>query len=225
MRSLRRRPRPTATRLDCQRRRNRRGHCGRAVFGRLPYGLHPVAIAGTHDGKGYWIATATGRVFALGDAIHRGDASSQRLSAPIAGMAITASGNGYWLVAATTAASSPLATRATTARLGRPAPQRPVVGMAASAHGYWLVVRDGGVFAFGDAAISRLARWPALERRGRGHLRDGGAAIDSWVPTVASSPSGGRRSSEVSPVSRTLLRRQLSRPRTAIGSRPLTARS
>ena len=75
------------------------GTAGAPVIGRLPYGLHPVAIAGTRDGKGYWVATASGRVFAFGDAVHRGDESAQRLSAPIAGMAITASGNGYWLVA------------------------------------------------------------------------------------------------------------------------------
>ncbi len=126
------------------------GTAGAPVFGRLQYGLHPVAIAGTRDGKGYWIATATGRVFAFGDAVRHGDASSHPLSAPIAGMAITASGNGYWLVARDGGVFT-FGDAHYYGSLGGLRLNGPIVGMAASAHGYWLAARDGGVFAFGDA--------------------------------------------------------------------------
>ena len=37
--------------------------------------------------------------------------------------------------------------------------------------GYWLVAADGGVFAFGDAALLRLDRRPPLERADRRHRR------------------------------------------------------
>ena len=52
-----------------------------------------------------------------------------------------------------TAASSPSATRSSTARPAALHLNKPIVGMAATPDGggYWLVASDGGIFSFGDA--------------------------------------------------------------------------
>ena len=63
-----------------------------------------------------------GGVFTYGEPTFDGSAGSLVLDAPIAGMAATGDGGGYWLVAAT-AGSSPTAMPATSARsAGRPCP-------------------------------------------------------------------------------------------------------
>ena len=84
--------------------------------------------------------------------------------------------DGYWLVAADGGVFS-FGAAAFHGSMGGQAPQRPVVGMAATPDGggYWLVAADGGVFSFGDAAST--ARWAAgPERPGRRHgsAPDGG---------------------------------------------------
>ena len=62
-----------------------------------------------------------------------------------------------------TAASSPSAAPASTDRWAASHLNRPIVGMAATpdGKGYWLVASDGGIFAFGDAALLRLDGWSA----------------------------------------------------------------
>ena len=74
-----------------------------------------VGMAATPDGRGYWLVSADGGVFAFGDAGYYGSAGRVHLSKPIVGIAITPDGRGYWLLPAT-AASSPSATPASTAR-------------------------------------------------------------------------------------------------------------
>jgi len=88
---------------------------------------HVVACATTPNGKGIWLVTNYGRVYAEGTAVSYGDMRSQygicgilgtpalpyggvptsgqkcsirELNAPIVGIASTPNGNGYWLVAA-----------------------------------------------------------------------------------------------------------------------------
>ena len=73
------------------------------------------------------------------------------LNAPIVGMAPTASGKGYWLVAddgGIFGFNAPFF-----GSLGAMHLNSPIVGMAATptGRGYWLVAGDGGVFTFGDA--------------------------------------------------------------------------
>jgi len=81
-----------------------------------------------------------------------GSASGQALAAPIVGMAGTASGRGYWLVAS----DGGIFAFGDAGFFGSTGGRRlnsPIVGMAATptGRGYWLVASDGGIFAFGDA--------------------------------------------------------------------------
>ena len=84
---------------------------------------------------------------------------------PVAGLAVTPSGGGYWLVAADGGifAFGDAGFHGSTGAL---ALNRPVVGMAAtpSGRGYWLVAADGGIFAFGDAGFRGSTGALALNR-------------------------------------------------------------
>jgi lipoprotein-anchoring transpeptidase ErfK/SrfK len=92
-----------------------------------------------------------GTVWAFGTASFHGSTQGKALNAPIVGMAPTASGKGYWLVAndgGIFAFNAPFY-----GSLGARHLNSPIVGMAATptGRGYWLVAGDGGVFTFGDA--------------------------------------------------------------------------
>ncbi|MHB1497712.1 MAG: hypothetical protein ACYCXN_07370, partial [Acidimicrobiales bacterium] len=58
-----------------------------------------VALAATSNGKGYWLVTKTGQVFAFGDAKAYGHVK-EKLSTVVA-LAPTSNGKGYWLVTKT----------------------------------------------------------------------------------------------------------------------------
>jgi hypothetical protein len=83
----------------------------------------------------------------FGDANSYGPSGGLQLNAPVVGMASTATGSGYWMVATDggifnygdaqfygSAGSVPL--------------NKPIVGMAATPDGggYWIVASDGGIF-------------------------------------------------------------------------------
>jgi len=74
------------------------------------------------------------------------------LKAPIVGMAPTANGQGYWMVASDGGIFS-FGSAQFYGSTGGIVLNKPVVGMAATPNGkgYWLVASDGGVFSFGDA--------------------------------------------------------------------------
>ena len=74
------------------------------------------------------------------------------LAGDIAGMAPTASGNGYWLVGSDGGVFSYGDAKFFGSMAGHPL-NKPIVGIVATAdgNGYWLIGADGGVFAFGDA--------------------------------------------------------------------------
>jgi ribosomal protein L24E len=108
-----------------------------------------AAVAATPAG-----ATISGRdntVYAFGTASFHGSTAGKHLNAPIVGMASSASGRGYWLVAndgGVFAFNAPFF-----GSLGAMHLNSPIVGMAptTTGKGYWLVAGDGGVFTFGDA--------------------------------------------------------------------------
>ena len=81
-----------------------------------------------------------------------GSMGGRRLNQPIVGMAATASGKGYWLVASDGGIFS-FGDARFYGSMGGVRLNRPVVGMAATrtGKGYWLVASDGGIFSFGDA--------------------------------------------------------------------------
>jgi cell wall-associated NlpC family hydrolase len=117
-----------------------------------------VAMAATPDGRGYWLASAGGRVFDFGDAGAYGRPSPVNVhrSGDLVGMASTSDGRGYWLVSASgkVFAFGDAKPYGSVSRAQLLKVDDPVVGMAAAPEGggYWLVASNGRVFCFGDAA-------------------------------------------------------------------------
>ena len=92
---------------------------------------------------------------------------SRRAALAVAGLTLAAAGLGASLTPGPAGASSgtgEVAAFGDAAGHGQPGPAASgsVVAMAAtpSGNGYWLVGDDGGIFAFGDAALLRLDRQP-----------------------------------------------------------------
>ncbi|HEY1733375.1 MAG TPA: L,D-transpeptidase [Acidimicrobiales bacterium] len=110
-----------------------------------------TGIAGTSDGNGYWVTTASGQVTAEGDAQNYGSLTAP-LNSPIIGMAATSDGGGYWLVGGDGGIFS-FGDATFYGSTGGMTLNKPIVGMAAvpGGAGYWLVASDGGIFAFGSA--------------------------------------------------------------------------
>jgi uncharacterized protein (DUF1501 family) len=100
---------------------------------------------------GYWLAASDGTVTSFGSVPALTVPSID--TTPVSGIAACSAG-GAWLVQ-TNGKVSALGTAAHHGDLPALgiAPNQPVVGIAstASGNGYWLLGRDGGVFAFGDA--------------------------------------------------------------------------
>ncbi len=160
----------------------------------VPYGsvagadlVAPIAgVAGTPDGKGYWIVTDLGVTYNFGDAPQEGSAPVT-LAAPVVGMAATPDGKGYWMAAADGGVFT-LGDAGFFGSLGATPLNAPVVGMATTpdGKGYWLVGADGGVFAFGDAAFyGSLGSAPpdvTTPAVGMAAMPDGGGY---WLTTTA----------------------------------------
>ncbi|HKN90659.1 MAG TPA: hypothetical protein VJ622_10275, partial [Acidimicrobiia bacterium] len=58
-----------------------------------------VAMAASPTGRGYWLASSAGAVYAFGDAPAAGALTSAP-NLPVVGVVATPTGRGYWLVAA-----------------------------------------------------------------------------------------------------------------------------
>jgi 3D (Asp-Asp-Asp) domain-containing protein len=118
-----------------------------------------TGMSRTHTGKGYWLATNRGAVFAFGDAAFQGSLpESEATKAPVVDIASAPDDKGYWLIKS----DGGVAAFGTAKKLGAAdsAPlNQPIVGMASSAtgKGYWIVASDGGIFTFGDAGFSGSA--------------------------------------------------------------------
>ena len=111
--------------------------------------LVPPAIAANAE------ALPPQEVHARGDAtFHGSPASAGTPATPVAGMAPSAGGSGYW-IAGENGAVTPFGSAADLGGVAHLALSAPVVGMASTptGRGYWLVARDGGVFNFGDASF------------------------------------------------------------------------
>jgi lipoprotein-anchoring transpeptidase ErfK/SrfK len=112
-----------------------------ATFGLVVAPTTSAGAAARHDDM----------VYAFGSASFRGSTQRLPLERPIVGMARTASGRGYWLVASDGGVFS-FGAKYYGSLGGRPLPH-PVVGMTATptGRGYWLVTSGGAVYPFGDA--------------------------------------------------------------------------
>ncbi len=104
------------------------------------------------DDEGYWLASADGGVFAMGNAGFYGSLGALHLQGPVVAMAATPDGRGYWL-AALDGGVFAFGDAGFYGSMGGHPLNQPIVGIAPTAdgRGYWLVASDGGVFAFGDA--------------------------------------------------------------------------
>ncbi len=147
-------------------------------------------------------------MFGFGGAVVYGSpaASGTALGAPVAGIAETTTGKGYWLVGADggvftygDAGYFGSVPAVTTRKLAAA-----VVGVATTSDskGYWLVGADGGVFAFGDAgyfgSLQSLHLTPASPIVGIVPTPTG-RATGSSGPTAACSPSATPGTSATSP--------------------------
>ncbi|HEV3264292.1 MAG TPA: hypothetical protein VG014_02140 [Acidimicrobiales bacterium] len=112
-----------------------------------------VGIATAPGGRGYYLASANGKVLGEGpNAPSFGDVSALPLSKPIVGIAAAPGGDGYDL-----AASDGGVFTFNTKFYGSAGSlhlNQPIVGMAmaATGDGYWLVASDGGIFNYGPGA-------------------------------------------------------------------------
>ena len=136
-----------------------------------------VGSAATPDGRGFWLATATGGVYTYGDAPFFGSHGAAPLNKPIVGLAATPDGGGYWLVASDGGVFSYGDARFH-GSTGAIRLNKPIVDMAPTADGggYWLVASDGGIFTFGDA---------------RFHGSTGSLHLNKPIVAMAATPDGG----------------------------------
>ncbi len=129
----------------------------------LRFGSDEHAVELLRAPRGWWVVTSRGAVFAMGGAPHHGDMANVELNEPVVDAAVTPSGHGYVMLGADggvfafgdakfhgsvqgivddTLGDGHLAADHLTA---------PVVTLAGTRDGYWLVAADGAVFPFGDA--------------------------------------------------------------------------
>jgi YVTN family beta-propeller protein len=114
-----------------------------------------VGIAGSPDGKGYFVATADGDVTAFGDVTSHGDLSTKHIArSDVVAIVTTQDANGYWLIGADGEVYSfgDATFYGDLLHLQKPVHVTNVVGMVPSLgdRGYFLLGSDGGVFAFGS---------------------------------------------------------------------------
>ena len=102
----------------------------------------------------YDIVGSNGSVYNFGAPGSHGSLAGKPLDEPIAGIAVTPNGKGYWFVGAG-GAVYPFGDAGAYGSVGNKPLNKPIVGMAATpdGKGYWLVASDGGIFAFGDAGF------------------------------------------------------------------------
>src|SRR6202046_491586 len=110
-----------------------------------------VAVMPDASGNGYWLVTASGDVYAFGNAASFGAPGAQ--TSPVPSPVRPPDGNGYWILFATGA----VANYGDAANDGDPVNQagglNPATAIFATAdgNGYWVSTADGDVFAYGDA--------------------------------------------------------------------------
>jgi hypothetical protein len=115
-------------------------------------GVALAAVGVLGAGRASALATPTSSVTGFGDASAHGAPSASQVNAPVAGMAPTPGGRGYWLVGA----DGGVFTYGDAGFYGSAAGEgalTPFVGLAATpdGHGYWVAGDFGNIYNFGDA--------------------------------------------------------------------------
>ena len=109
-----------------------------------------MAVLPDADGDGYWLVTATGNVYAFGDAPQYGGPGNQHSS--VTSAVRTPGGDGYWILLANGAVYGYGDARYLGGATGLGG-LNPATAVFATADGggYWLASADGGVLPYGDA--------------------------------------------------------------------------
>ena len=122
--------------------------------GQNPPGQPPAHSARTLRRSGYWMVGGDGRVYAFGDALALGDASSHLADAAAVDVEPIPSGLGYWIVDAAGRVYALGGAR----HLGSPESAELVAGEVVTSlsstptgDGYWVFTSRGRVLSFGDA--------------------------------------------------------------------------
>jgi hypothetical protein len=125
--------------------------------------LHPSCSVPVNWSNGYYMINSAGSVYAFGNVARCGSLPGHELASPVAGMASTPDGGGYWIADQTgkvfafgdakNFVPNAGATRPVKSRDPAVAAPSSVVAIAATpdGKGYWLADQDGRVTAFGDA--------------------------------------------------------------------------
>ena len=110
-----------------------------------------IGMAASSSGRGYLLATASGRVLRFGDARFHGSIVA-RIKDRVATIVETNNGGGYWLACSNGGVFSFGDARFHGSVRGLPL-STPIVAMAATPDGggYWLVASNGRVFHYGEA--------------------------------------------------------------------------
>ena len=126
--------------------------------------------------QGFVAATSDGGIFNFGAFPFRGSMGGVPLDRPVAAVAATPDGNGYW-EAATDGGIFSFGDAGFDGSMGGHELNEPVVGIAATpdGKGYWEVAADGGIFSFGDAGF---------------YGSMGGTHLDQPVVGMAAAPDG-----------------------------------
>jgi ligand-binding sensor domain-containing protein len=145
-----------------------------ALYGAIAYNAVPSA-----PHSGYYSYEANGAITSFGNDAYLsylGDLSVSVLNKPVVGMAQTADGGGYWMVASDGGIFA-YGDAGFYGSAGNLSLNEPIVGMAATpdGKGYWLVASDGGIFAYGDATFYGSAGSLSLNKPvvGMAATRDG----------------------------------------------------
>jgi uncharacterized repeat protein (TIGR02543 family) len=113
-----------------------------------------IGITSKPDGKGYWVPTSYGNVYAFGTAKSYGQLA--RSGSPIAAMSPTKDDRGYYLVARNGQVShfgDAVDYGSLVSRSIKPKSSIVSIGLSSDGNGYWLVDGTGEVYAFGDAHL------------------------------------------------------------------------
>lgn len=122
-----------------------------------------VALVPTDGGVGYWLITSVGRVVTGGSAQSLGDLSAFKLNAPVVAAAATVSGDGYYMLTLDGgvftfgdarfygSVQGLVDTHVGAGALAADYTSAPILTLASTPAGYWLVGLDGAVYPFGDA--------------------------------------------------------------------------
>jgi hypothetical protein len=103
------------------------------------------------SGNGYWLVTATGHVYAFGDAVNYGEPGPQ--SVAVTAAVRTNDGAGYWLLFA----NGVVAPYGNAGDLGGPAGAvggpnpASAIFTTSDGGGYWVASANGSVYTYGDA--------------------------------------------------------------------------